>query len=93
MNPSKYQKRIELAHRLRAVGVPLEIPVDDGESRLLMRQFGEGPESCAFHTGYGGTGYVVYVRLTFVHPDLAISSIDLELPWSDPSISLLEDPK
>jgi hypothetical protein len=91
MNRSKYQTKIELAHRLRAVGVPLEIPVDDGESRLLMRQFGEGPESCAFHTRYGGTGYAVYVRLTFVHPG-AISSIDLELPWSDPSISLLEDP-
>src|ERR1700693_418674 len=92
MNRSKYQKRIALAYRLRAVGVPLEIGVDDGESGLVMHQFGEELESYAFSTKYGGAGYAVYMRMTFVRSGLAISSIDLEPPWSDPSISLLEDP-
>jgi hypothetical protein len=57
MNRSKYQKRIELAQRLQAVDVPLEINVVAGESGLVMRQFGEELESYAFNTKYRGAGY------------------------------------
>ena len=92
MNRRNYQRRIELAHRLRAVGVPLEIDVDDRERDLLMRQISGEAESFAFISKCGGTGYAVCMRLTCVRPDFAISSIDLEVPWSDPSISSLEDP-
>lgn len=92
MNRMRYQKRIEVAHRLRAVGVPLEIDVDDGECGLLMRQIGGEADSFAFVSKCGGTGYVVSMSITFVLPGFAISTIDLELPWSDHSISLLEDP-
>ncbi len=92
MKRRKDQRRIDLARRLRAVGVPLEIDVDDGECGLLMCQIGEALDGCAFRTKYGGAGYTVNMRITINRPDFAISSIDLELPWSDPSISLLEDP-
>lgn len=92
MNRRNHQKRIELAHRLRAVGVPLEIDVDDGESGLLMYQIGGELESSAFSLQSGGTGYSAYMCIAIDLPTFAISNIDLELPWSDPSISLLEDP-
>jgi hypothetical protein len=93
MKHRKDQRRIELARRLQAVGVPLEVDGDDRERGLVMRQFGEELGSHAFSTKYGETGYAVCMSMTFVLPGLAISSIDLELPWSDPSISLLEDPR
>lgn len=92
MNRRDYQERIELAQRLRAVGVPLEINVDDEECVLRMCQIGGVSESFVFSSKYGGAGYAVSMSITFVCPGIAISSIGLELPWSDPSISLLEDP-
>jgi hypothetical protein len=92
MNRRDYQKRFELAQRLRAVGVPLEINVDDEERPLRMRQISGEADSFAFVSKSGGTGYSVVMRLTVVRPNFAISSIDLETPWIDPSILLLEDP-
>jgi hypothetical protein len=92
MDRKKYQKRIELAYRMRAVGVPLEINVDDEECALRMCQIGGESESFVFSAKYGGTGYVVSMSITFVRPGIAISSIHLQVPWSNPSISLLEGP-
>jgi len=92
MKRRKDQRRVDIARRLHAVGIPLEIDVDDGESGLLISQIGGELESSAFSLKSGGTGYSAYMSITIDLPAFAISRFDLELPWSDPSISLLEDP-
>jgi hypothetical protein len=92
MKSREDQRKVDLARRLHAVDVPLEINVKGGECGLRMSQCGEEHDSCAFSAKYPGTGYAVYIRITFILPGLAISRFDLELLWRDPSISLLEDP-
>lgn len=92
MNRRKRLRRIELAYRLHAVDVPIEIDVDEEGGGLLMHQIGGAVLSSAFSLKSGGMGYAVYMCITIDLPAFAISGFDLELPWSDTYLSLLEDP-
>jgi hypothetical protein len=47
-------------------------------------------ESAAFDW-FGGTGFIIWLVITIELSGFAVSSFDLELPWTD-TIRLLEDP-
>jgi hypothetical protein len=87
---------LELARRIRAAGIPLHIPEDDGEARsvrsdgLRLRQYGGRTESTAFDLA-GGTGFVIWLMVTAHLAGLAISAFELEVPWAG-TVRCLEDP-
>lgn len=92
MKNKKHPQDVALARRLQAAGVPLEIIEREKNGGLLMNQIGSGSESCAFDLRTAASGYMVYMRIVIDLPAFAIFRFDLDVPWEDPSISLLEDP-
>jgi hypothetical protein len=88
---------LALARRIRAAGVPVFIEQDDGEARsipsdaLQVRQTGGQIESSVFDWG-GGTGIKIYLVITSKVSGLAVSHIELELPWKQTCFYWLEDP-
>lgn len=87
---------LELARRLRAAGIRIDI-AEDGPSApsiplegVLVYQTGGVTESMAFDLA-GGTGFIVSLVITVNLSAFAISAFELELPWED-SVRLLEEP-
>src|ERR1700740_2140506 len=87
---------LELARRVRAAGIPLHIPEDDGKARsvpsdgLRLYQYGGCVESRAFDWA-GGTGFVIWLGGIARLAGLAISAFELEVPWAG-AVRCLEDP-
>jgi hypothetical protein len=87
---------LELARQIRAAGIQICISEDDSDVRsvssdgLRICQFGGLVESAAFDW-FGGTGFIIWLVITIELSGFAVSSFDLELPWTD-TIRLLEDP-
>ena len=77
---------LDLAHRIRASGVPINInecdtkPVDMLKQGVYINQFGGVAESRAFDL-CGGIGIILYVTISFNVTRFAISDFGLELPW------------
>ncbi len=86
------RRRLDLARRFLAAGVPLEINEDAAED-LLIRQIDGLLETCAFDLSYGAAGYVISLCVTVNRPVLGILKFDLELPWMDTTIQWLKDPR
>ncbi len=93
MTTKERLQRLNLARRMLAVGVPLNIDRDDENTGLLMRQIGAVTESGAFDLKDGRTGYMVHMSITITQGVFAIAGIALELPWTDCGISLIDDPR
>jgi hypothetical protein len=78
---------LELARRIRAAGVPIFIEEDDEPAAqrlsngLLIKQIGGLADSHAFDF-CGAAGIVCWLRITTLRSALAISSFDLQLPWT-----------
>lgn len=90
--------QLAFARRIRKAGRPIHIPEDDGEARCLpsdalqVRQTGGVIESSVFDWG-NGTGVKIYIVITSKVAGLAVSHIELELPWKQTYFYWLEDPK
>jgi hypothetical protein len=86
------------ARRIRSAGHAIHIPEDDGEVRyipsgaLRVYQTGGVIESTAFDLG-AGTGFKINLVVTSRVSGLAVSYIELELPWEHTHVQWLEDPK
>lgn len=89
---------LELARRLRAGGVEVDVPEDNPQVSsvalldVLIRQTGGIIESTAYDY-LGGTGYMLFLRITVNIERFAISSFGLEVPWDDETIWFLDDPR
>src|SRR6266849_7363407 len=92
MTTKEQLQRLNLARRLRANGVPLEIDPDDDNAGLRMRQIGADPENCAFDLGDGRPGYRVNMSMTITKGGFTIAGIVLVLLWTDCGLSLIDDP-
>ena len=90
--------QLALARRIRSAGRPIHIPEDDGEARpipsdeLRVCQTGSEIDSTAFDVG-GGTGFKIYLVITFNTAGFAISRFQLKLPWAQTNFIWLEDPR
>jgi hypothetical protein len=96
MKTTRAAGNLELARRIRAAGIPLHIPEDDGKAPsvpcdgLRLHQYGGRIESMAFDWA-GGTGFVIWLTVTARLAGLAISAFELEVPWAG-TVRCLEDP-
>jgi hypothetical protein len=80
----------ELACKLRAVGVPLEINRADDVS---IHQLDGITENRAFDLNGGlGTGFIISLCIVSKVNKFAISRFSLQLPWRDSSFHWLDDP-
>jgi hypothetical protein len=92
------QQDIDLARRMRAQGIPVEIPVDDYEPGhgdppvgLILRQQGS---SDAYELPFNRTGYVLDVEIIPNFPwPFELSAVELAVPWDDQLIEWLPDPQ
>jgi len=87
---------LDLARRILAAGIPVDIPEDaEGASLalqdIMIRQTGGLVESNAFDFP-GGIGYMLSLAITVNLPSFAISAFALEVPWGDDTVRPLEDP-
>lgn len=95
---SKMQpENLELARRIRAAGILIDVREDNicappiPRQGVFIYQTGGVPESSAFDW-FGGTGFIVSLKITVNQPAFAISAIELEVPWGD-WVRLLQDPQ
>jgi hypothetical protein len=90
--------QLAYARRIRSAGRAIHIPEDDGEVRyipsgaLRVYQTGGIIESTAFDLG-AGTGFAINLVVTSRVSGIAVSYIELELPWEHTHVQWLEDPK
>jgi hypothetical protein len=89
--------QLSYARRIRRAGCPIHIPEDDGEHRsipsdeLLVYLTDGVTESSAFDCRTG-TGIMIYVVITYLKYKIAISSLELQLPWQQTCFWWLPDP-
>ena len=89
---------LELARRLRAGGVDIDVPEDDPQVSsvslpdVLIRQTGGIIENTAYDY-HSVTAYMLFLTITVNVGLFAISSFGLEVPWDDETIRFLEDPR
>lgn len=89
----RQRKMRELACRLRAVGVPLEIAEADEADDVIINQLNGVTENRAFDLNGGiGTGVIISLSIIMQSHGYAISRFALQLPWVDSSFRLLDDP-
>jgi len=93
MNQRLREGRRKLAIKLRDGGIPLDVPEPEWARDLIMTQQGSLVGSSAFDLRYGRTGFAIDLSILFNKTNIAITSFALEVPWHDPSISWLEDPR
>lgn len=96
MRKNAHIPNLELARRIRAAGILIDIPEDDPDAPsvpledVLIRQTGGVVESAAFDFA-GGAGFTVSLVVTINVRSFAISAFELEVPWGD-TVRFLEDP-
>ena len=90
--------QLAYARRIRSAGRAIHIPEDDDEVRyipsyaLRVYQTGAIIESTAFDFS-AGTGFTINLVVTSRVSGLAVSYIELKLPWKHTQVQWLEDPK
>ena len=97
MSSRKSQGDIELARRMRAVGVPLELPEDDDSKVTQPPAKGisiqHNAEGIAEAIGDTSTGYILDVCIIPNVPwPIEIARVVLHLPWDDPFFQWIPDP-
>lgn len=95
MRSSKWRADLEMARRMRAAGVPLELDDDNCGDRPPAKGLSieRNAEGMAEAIGDTSTAYVLDV---FIVPNLPwpveIASANLHLPWDDPHFQWIVDP-
>ncbi len=89
------ERDINLAHRMRAVGVPLDL--DEFEKRLIVLQEGEPPVDiiASYYLTSYTIGLIVQTYLTLLCDKggpFTLRGLRVWLPWIDTPVILLQDP-
>lgn len=96
MRSAKWREDTEMARRMRAAGVPLELDEDKREitppaNGLSIERNAEG---IAEAIGETSTGYILDVYIVPNVPwPFEIARATLQLPWDDPNFQWIRDPR
>jgi hypothetical protein len=95
MSKNRNKDDLQIAERMRAVGVPLDLGEFE-ESLIVTQETDPGANmlsSCYLSRNFISTVIIAYIYITYISKTpLIISDFSLRLPWRTTPVTLLPDP-